>query len=54
LECITRNIVDTVAAIIAGPPVGGMPLMAKTAIVDKNNEGGKQSAISWEKDIVVV
>jgi hypothetical protein len=31
-----------------------MPLMAKTAIVDKNNGGGKQSAISWEKDIVVV
>jgi hypothetical protein len=31
-----------------------MSLMAKTAIVDKNNGGGKQSAISWEKDIVVV
>jgi hypothetical protein len=43
-----------VAAIIAGPPVGGMPLMAKIAIVDKNNGGGKQSVISWEKDIVVV
>jgi hypothetical protein len=46
--------VDKVAASIAGPPVGGMPLMAKTAIVDKNNGGGKQSVISWEKDIVVV
>jgi hypothetical protein len=28
--------------------------MAKTAIVDKKNGGGKQSAISWERDIVVV
>jgi hypothetical protein len=45
------ELVDMVAAI--SPPVGGMPLMAKTAIVDKNNGGGKQSAISWEKGIVV-
>jgi hypothetical protein len=50
----SNEFVDKVAAIIAGPPVGGMLLMAKTAIVDKNNGGGKQSAISWEKDIVVV
>jgi hypothetical protein len=50
----SRELVDTVAAIIASPPVGGMPLMAKTAIVDKKNGGGKQSTISWEKDTVVV
>jgi hypothetical protein len=50
----SHEFVEKVAAIIAGPPVGGMPLMAKTAIVDKNNGGGKQSAISSEKDIVVV
>jgi hypothetical protein len=47
-------LVDKCAAIIASPPDGGRPLMAKTAIVDKNNGGGKKSAISWEKDIVVV
>jgi hypothetical protein len=50
----SSELVDNIAAIIAGPPVGGMPLMAKSAIVDKNNGGGKQSAISWEKDVVVV
>jgi hypothetical protein len=50
----SRELVDKVAAIIAGPPLGGMPLMAKTAVVDKTNGGGKQSATSWEKDIVVV
>jgi hypothetical protein len=49
----SHELVDKVAAIIAGPPVGGMPLMAKTTIVDKNNRGGKQSAISWEKDTIV-
>jgi hypothetical protein len=41
-------------AIIAGHPDGGMPLMAKTATVDKSNGGGKLSVTSWEKDIVVV
>jgi hypothetical protein len=50
----SHELVDKVAAIIAGPPVGGMSLMAKTAIVDKNIGGGKQSAISWEKGIVVI
>jgi hypothetical protein len=50
----SHELVDKVAAIIAGPPVDGMPMMTKTASVDKNNGGSKQSAISWEKDIVVV